>query len=239
MYPGTTSFGRTAVTNSDGTAALSLIPASGSYTGAYDLVAVPPAGSTWATTCSDPKHPALAMAGANSVTTPGAPPLATLTLNPRPTLMGTVTDANGRPVANVAITATPGGDPTGNCPSTPAAPGKATTNGQGAFTLPLDPGVYQLDYDPPAGSASPRDTETGVSVTGTGSVSHGRRLPAGGLVSGTVVTDGGDLLPSATVKLFQVQCSGISSPPCAPPPLLIGQGVTDAKGHFQIVVPVN
>lgn len=238
MYPGTTSFARTGVTNSVGTTVLSLIPASGNYSGTYDLVAVPPAGSQWATTCSDPKHPPQA-SGAGSVTTPSGPTLATLTLNPRPTLTGTVTDANGRGVANVAITATPGGAPTGNCPSTPAAPGKTTTDGQGEFTLPLDPGVYQLDYDPPAGAAAPRDTETGVQVSGTGQVSHGHRLPAGGLVSGTVVTPNQEPVPSATVKLFQPQCSGISSPPCAPGPLLIGQGVTDTNGYFQIVVPIN
>jgi len=41
------------------------------------------------------------------------------------------------------------------------------------------------------------------------------------------------------VKLFQPRCSGVSSPPCSPGPLLIGQGVTDTNGHFQIVVPVN
>ena len=231
---GTTSFARTGVTDSTGTAGLSLIPASGSYAGAYDLVAVPPAGSTWATTCLLSQKAQVASNG--SVAVPGAQTLAILTLNPRPTLTGTVSDANGRPVANVAITATPGGSATGNCPSTPASQGKTTTDGKGAFALPLDPSVYQLDYDPTPGSSAPRYTETGVSVTGTDRVQHNRTLPAEGVVAGTVITSSGDPLPSATVQLFQTQCSSL---PCSSPPFLRGQAVTDATGAFQIVVSLD
>jgi hypothetical protein len=233
-YNGTTSFAQSGMTDTNGTVVLSLIPANGGYSGAYDLVAVPPAASPWATTCSDPNMPPKAV-GSGNVTSAGGQPLTTLKLDPRPWLTGTVTDANGRGVAGMAITATPGGDPTGNCTSTPAAPGSTTTDYLGSFTLPLDPGTYQLDYDPALGSAAPRLTESGVQVAGTSTVRHDVRLPRAGLVLGTVVSASGDRLPNATVKLFQPQCS---SSPCPTPPLLRGQAVTDSTGYFQIVVAV-
>jgi hypothetical protein len=232
-YDGTTSFAQSGVTDANGTAALSLIPASGNYKGSYDVVAIPPPGSIWATTCLLGQK---AQIPTNSgVSVPGAPSLGTVTLNPRPSLNGNVTDANGRGVAGVVIIARPRGDPTGNCKSTPAAQGTTTTDSGGSYLLPLDPGTYQLDYEPPLGSGVPRSTESGVSVAGTGIVRHDLQLPRAGKVVGKVVTASGDPLPTATVKLFQPQCS---SSPCSTPPVLRGQAVTDSSGQFQIVVPV-
>jgi hypothetical protein len=235
---GSTSFARSGVTDSNGTAVLPLLPGTTDVPVNYTIAAVPPLGSPWATTCSDPKNPVQAIGNGN-VTTAGGQPLATLKLSPRPVLTGHVTNGYGWPVAGVTITATPGSNPTGNCTSTLAAPGTTTTDVNGAFMLPLDPGSYQLDYDPPTGSSAPRYTETGVNVAGTGTIQHDRMLQLGGLVSGTVsLNTTHDLVPSATIKLFQ-PCSSSPGATCSTPPFLLGQGVSDTNGHFQIVVPVN
>ncbi len=49
--------------------------------------------------------------------------------------------------------------PVPHCLVGPAVTG-TTTDATGSFTLPLDPGTYQLEYDPPAGSPFPRMIES-------------------------------------------------------------------------------
>jgi hypothetical protein len=238
-YMGTTLFARSATTDAQGKAAISLLPGNNNASVDYTAVVVPPVGSLYATTCF-PKVGA--GAGGGTVSTPSAPTIGPLQLSPRAVMSGRLTDPAGRPVANVAVTATPGSDAVNNCTATPAAPASTTSDAQGNFSLPLDPGTasrpvaYQLDYVPPAGSAVPRTTEVGIVVGSSAAFSHDVTLPPGGLVTGTVTDSNQNVVPSATVRLFQPRCS---SSPCPTPPWLRGQGVTDANGNFQIVVPLQ
>ena len=240
---GTTDFAYSGTTDADGTASLSLLPATPLP---YNIVVVPPPGSSLATTCPDPvKVLTGSPLGAANPTT-----VATFNmLQLRPSLFGTVIDGQGNPVANVAITATPGSGPTGSCPSAPAAPGNTTTAVNGSFTLPLDPGTYQLDYDPPAGSAAPRLTEYAVVIGvpaggadggvagGTEMIPHPVPLPVAAAVTGTVVApDGMTTLASATIRFFQTRGTAADGTPLAP--LLRAQTVTDANGAFRVAVPL-
>src|SRR5262249_59744567 len=90
----------------------------------------------------------------------------------------------------------------------------AITNAAGGFTLPLDPGTYQLEFDPPAGAPFPRLTEPKVEVP----VPDGLRLtqlPAPSVVDGDVHDAQGNVLPFATVRILEPRCPDIKN--CMPP----------------------
>ncbi len=243
-HPGSTQFSRSGTTNGQGIASLSLLPGSQDVTIAYTALVIPPRGSPYATTCSTVK---VDKAGAAGVSTPGAPPIGPATVSRRTVLSGRVENSGGYPVANVAVTATPVAGSVSGCPGTSAQPASATTDSQGNYSLPLDPGTtgqpvtYQLDFDPPADSSAPRFTQPAVAVDDSApTLPHDVTLPPGGLVAGIVMDSSSppNPLPSATVRLFQPspQCSSYSGSPCSTPPLLRGQAVTDSSGQFQIVV---
>ncbi|HEY4392986.1 MAG TPA: hypothetical protein VGP64_02940 [Polyangia bacterium] len=243
-YPGSTQFARSATTNSEGIAVFSLLPGNPTAI-TYTAVAMPPPGSPYATTCTTIP----VGIGANGATTPGAP-----TLQPGPTLArrivmsGKVQDSGGRGVANVTITATPGNQPVSACASlattTTASPATATTDTQGRYSLFLDPGaagnpiLYQLDYDPPAGAYVPRFTQPNTVPVDDRApeVPNDVTLPIGALVAGTVTDSSQNLLPSATVRLFDTSQCPSNDTACTTPPLLRGQAVTNAAGQFQIVL---
>jgi hypothetical protein len=241
-YQGDTQFARSATTNNTGTASLSLLPGNANAAIGYSVVVVPPPGSVSATTCTTIQVPA----GMGGVTTTSAPALGPVTVGARTLVSGQVTDSDGHPVANVAITATPGTEAVSSCTSTTAAPASTTTDVQGNYSLALDPGTqdnpvhYQLDFDPPSGSSAPRYTVTGFAVDDSTSTipSNNLRLPVGGLVAGRVTDSSTPPVPlqSATVRLFKAQCS--STVGCMAAPSLRGQAVTDANGNFHIVVPL-
>jgi Carboxypeptidase regulatory-like domain len=225
---GSADFARSALTDATGTASLSLLPPSAHSMIDYDVAVIPPANSAYATQCLSP-----ATANPSTVT------LATIMLPLRAVMTGTVTDNHGYPVANVNVTATPG--PTATCGSTPPSAGSTTTGADGTFSLPLDPGTYQLDYDPPSGAAAPRLTEPTLFSVAAGAEipQHDVSLPAGGLVVGTAVAQDLTPLPSTTVRLYEPRCSGSDcTGPMRTPPWLRGQTVTDANGQFRVVVPL-
>jgi hypothetical protein len=240
---GTTDFqaaGTTSVPTANGgggTVTLSLLPGSFQNPLDYDLTVIPPASSSYATQC----FPAVAVQIGGTANAPSN--LMAIGLIRRPVLTGTVTDAAGRPVANVAITATAGPASTGGCTGTPAVSSSALADANGNFNLPLDPGTYQLDYDPPAGAPVPRLTETAVSVpVGVVQLTHDVALPVAALVEGTVLgPDARSPLPSATVRIFRVLCMGQDDcfGPTRTAPELLAQTVSDASGKFRAVVNAN
>ncbi len=233
-YPGTTNFARTGMTDSNGIAAMSLLPSNSSFN--YDFVVVPPAGSPYATAC----FLNIPIPAGATLNTPSAPPTGPLQVPQRAVMAGRVTDASSRPVANAVIAATPQSGTVAGCTSTPAAPASTTTDGNGNYSLPLDPGTkdqpvtYQLDVDPPVDSVAPRLTDV-ISISNATSFTHDVKLLPGALVEG-VVTDSSQppaRVSSATVRLFERKCS---SNPCSTPPVLRGQGITGLDGTFQIVI---
>jgi hypothetical protein len=143
-----------------------------------------------------------------------------------------VLDAAGHGVGGLTVTATSIPAPGDTCAR---SGGSTTTASGGSFSLPLDSGTYQFDYDPPTGTGVPRLTESSVTISTT---PHTVQLRAGALVSGVVEAPDSTMLGLATVRLYEPQCSGSAcSGNNVPPPYLLGQAVTDQTGHFQIVVP--
>lgn len=238
---GSTQFSRTATT-ADGTgmttaglATLSLLPGTQSSTLDYALAVVPPPSSPFATGCFGIS---VQGGGASAATASTVQP--PITLERRTQLYGTVANGAGGPVANVSVTATPGPDVVPGCTATPAAPASASSGSDGQFGLLLDPGTYQLDYDPPAGSSAPRLTKYGVTAAGyLGALDDMTTLQATGRFQGTVQAPDGTPLPSATVRIYEPRCTGSAcSGPDAPAPTLKAQAVTGADGTFQVAVAI-
>ncbi|HLK92802.1 MAG TPA: carboxypeptidase regulatory-like domain-containing protein [Polyangia bacterium] len=219
---GQTLFSRSGQSDDNGFAALELFPGAPADL-QYGFVVVPPPGSSGATSCLSPIDPSMNV-------------LLQLT-GARTEVAGHVVDNGSNPVANVTITATPGPAPVPGCLSTPAAPGTTTTDASGNFSLLLDQGTYQLDYDPPGGSSAPRWTELSVTVPPPSATPAPRTvvLPAMGVVSGMVLdpNNNNKNLPSATVRLYE-PCTA----PCSSAPVLKAQAVSDANGAFRFVVPL-
>ena len=71
------------------------------------------------------------------------------------------------------------------------------SNPDGSFQLLIDPGTYRLDFDPPAGAAVPRLTQTGV-VVAAGSTTMG----SVDLLSGELVN--GVFLPQTRNELLRI-----------------------------------
>lgn len=235
---GTTEFARDGLTDTTGIVGLSLLPGSAQTAVNYQITVVPPANSAFAIPCDSPVG---ATVGGSAVNVASAPTLITIMLTARPTLVGTVRDYQGYPLSNVAITATQETSDNASCTSATPAPASTTTATNGTFDLPLDPGTYQLDYDPPTGSSAPRFTEYGFTVGGPASVTHNVTLPASAAVAGTVYApDGMTPLPSATVRLFQVRCTGADcTGPNRTAPALMGVTVTDGYGSFRVAVATS
>jgi hypothetical protein len=223
-----------------GTVTLSLLPGTATTALDYTLTVIPPASSPYATHCVSP-------VGVTVGGTASAPSsLLTVALTRRPVLTGSVTSAAGMPIGNVAITATAAAAATDSCTSTAAVSSSTMTDPSGQFDLPLDPGTYQLDYDPPAGSPVPRLTELAITIPAAGPgpaggqmIAHDVTLPPAALVQGTVRAADGTPLPSATIRIFEPRCGSEDDcfGPARTPPWLRAQTASDATGAFRAVVP--
>ena len=225
-------FIRDGVSDGGGTATLSLMPGDTDSPRPYTLSIVPPAGSMWATQCLD-NVPAQ-WPGAASVTL-----LRAVTLPRRAVITGSLLSASGVPVANAIITATGGEAPMPHCLAGPTTT-STTTDATGSFTLRLDPGKYQVEYDPPAGSALPRMIDRTVDITPADTYrTVVVRLPTPVLVEGDVFKAPAPEPPGrgvpvrdATVRIFESLCP----PPDPCTVLLRAETQTDANGHFRAVV---
>jgi hypothetical protein len=231
---------RDGTTDVNGNVDLALLPGSNGGVQSYDVSVIPPSGSAFGIACLN----AVAIAGSPNPGASGSPPVAAqLSLPNKLTLSGKILSADGVVVPGVAIAATRTAvDPTTNCDSSIASsPASASSNPDGTFQLMVDPGTYRLDFDPPAGSAVPRLTETGVVVTAGTNATHPIRMLAGEVVNGIVQDATGARLSSVDVKFFEVDCSG--SIACYGPmriaPILRAETHTGSDGTFRAVVPVQ
>jgi hypothetical protein len=227
----TIDFVRSGVTDSAGSVSLDLLPGSTVAKRPYDIAVVPPAGSPWAAMCLE-MFP---------VVTGGLQP--TTTLRRRAVVSGLVEGSDGLPVGGVVVLATrmPVSPPT-RCDGLAGAPqAVATTRADGTFSFPLDPGVYTVDLDPPAGAPYPRLTRTGVEVAagadGATADAWRLRLPVGALLEGTVRGAAGKPVPLAGVRFYAPSCADPAACPTAVP-TLEAQARADANGHFRAVIPV-
>jgi hypothetical protein len=125
------------------------------------------------------------------------------------------------------------------CSTVRAGATTLVTASDGSFTLPLDPGRYQIDYDPPAGSSVPRMTEFDVEI-GKDDVEREVQLPQARVLEGDVIAADGTPLAGAFVRLYEPRCSAADNNCTGPSrlsPWLRGTAQTDAKGRFRAVVP--
>ena len=221
-------FAREGVSNGGGTVNLSLMPGATGAPRPYTLSVVPPPGSIWATQCF----------GGVPAEWSGSAPVTLLrdvTLPRRAVIMGTVVSASGGPVASVAVsaTATGGQPPIPDCLSGPTV-SSTIADATGSFTLPLDPGTYQLEYDPPAGAPFPRAIESVEVTPADANRTIVVRLPTPVLVEGDVLKAPASPLANATVRLFEPRVDCPTTGPCAP--WLRATTQTDANGHFRAIV---
>lgn len=213
---GSAMFLRDATTDASGTASFSLIPGDSRTPRLYSLSVVPPPGSVWRTVCmSDVPVSWNGMNGPPAM-------LPDVPLTPRPVVTGTVLTAANIAVGNVKVTATRAPAATTPCLPGPAAT-SVTTDARGMFSLALDPGSYQFDYDPPDGSAAPRLTEE---LDVSDSMMRAVHLPVPVVVDGQVLF-AGTTLPNATIRMFDTGTT---------PPQLLVQTQSDGMGHFRAVV---
>ena len=231
---------RDGTTDMNGNVDLPLLPASNGGSQSYDVSVIPPAGSPLGISCIS----GIAINGGQNPGSTGTPPVAAqLALPPKATLSGTIFSAAGGAVPGVAIAATRTAiDPTSNCGSSiVAASSSGISNADGSFQIMVDPGTYRLDFDPPAGAAVPRLTQTGVVVTATSSSMGSVDLPSGELVNGEVHAADGSLLPSVDVRFFRLACSGADQcyGPMRVEPILSAETHSDTNGAFQAVLPVQ
>jgi hypothetical protein len=231
---GSTEFARDGLTD-NGIVGLSLLPGTAQTALNYQITVVPPTNSSSAIPCD---IPVAVTVGGSTVNVASAPTLMTIILTARPSLTGVVKDSQGYPLSNVTVTATQVTSDNASCTSATPALTSTTSDIHGMFSLALDPGTYQVDYDPPTGSAAPRFTEYGVRIGGQALVTHDVTLPQGAAVVGTVFgPDGNTPLPSATVRLFEVRCTGADcTGPNRTAPALRAVTVTDGNGSFRVAV---
>jgi len=208
---------RDATTDAMGGGSLYLIPGDTRAPRSYTISVVPAPGSEWASQCVND------VAVEKYVSA-----LPEVMLVRRPMISGVVVSASGAPVANLLINATL--MPISNSPCLPGpSTTSVSTDAKGSYELRLDPGSYQLDYVPPAGSAIPRmSADLAVESTGPRSVA----MPAPALIEGDLQDSGNGLLPSTTIRFFETRCSGNG---CRAP-LLRAETQTDTNGHFRAIV---
>ena len=225
---GATRYQREATTDAQGSARLQLLPGVAQRERSYEIRVIPEAGSDYRTECRE-------LPVTNSTGR-----LLTVLLRRRPQHRGRVLSAAGGPVAGVTVKATrlPGGS--NDCSSPVRETTSVITRSDGRFSLPLDPGPYQLDYEPRAGSPFPRLTEFLVMVEDPNNPNVVNepdiRLRAGALVDGLVHDAAGLPVAHAIVRIYQVRC--MQTQGCVSAPHLLAEVQTDEAGRFRTVMAV-
>jgi hypothetical protein len=239
---GSAEFTNGGTSDASGNVDLTLIPGAAGAARPYDISVIPPTSSSYGLACVNgfriTKGGPISMAGS------GDPPIAGwLALPMKATLSGTIYSADGVPVSGVSISPTrTTADASMPCATTVVSPPASTSSGRdGSYQLLLDPGTYQLDYDPPSGAPVPRLTQTGVIVNTGSNPGHVVQMLTGALIKGAVQGVDGTPLASVGVRFLEVACVGQND--CygqnRVSPILRGVTHTDSDGTFRVVVPIQ
>jgi hypothetical protein len=220
-------------TTVDGQVAVALLPGTAAQARLYQVSATPPPDSPYATRCLSQV----------TVTTGGSDTdpqyAATILLDHKVELRGTVLGGDGLPASGMSVTATRLSS-LSDCDDTAAlGPVSTTTARGGGYVLLLDPGVYALDLEPAPDAPYPRLVLDGSSAVSVGTdTNFDITLPAGEVVEGTVFDSMGGTVRSATVRFFEVLCAPVD---CAGDhrvePVERAETRTDSEGYFRTVLP--
>jgi len=220
-------------TTVDGQVSVVLLPGTAAQARLYQVSATPPPDSPYATRCLSQV----------TVTTGGSDSdpqyAATILLDHKVELRGTVLGGDGLPAAGMGVTATRVSS-LSDCDDTAAlGPVSTTTARGGGYVMLLDPGVYALDLEPAPDAPYPRLVLDGSSAVSVGTdTNFDITLPAGEVVEGTVFDSKGDTVRSATVRFFEVLCAPDD---CAGAhrvePVERAETRTDSDGNFRTVLP--
>jgi hypothetical protein len=211
---GTGTFAVQADANAQGLVSLTLPP------GSYDVAAAAPDDNVVA-----------GLLVTTSVVVAATPAEATLTLPARTVLQGVVTDVNGAPVANAAVTTTRiGGSGGAPEPSLQGALRVSTgsTDDQGRFAVHVDAGRHRLTVIPVVGDTKPMSTE--VIDVGVDALAHDVTLAKPAFLAGAVSANAGPVA-GAYVRVFSALVDERGAA------ILLGQGLAGSDGTFNIVLP--
>lgn len=215
---------REAQTQMQGRARIELLPGGAGQTREYAVSVIPPANSRFAARC-------VGMYSIGS-SAPGTPRVsATIVLPLKPVLSGRVFGPDGLPAANVQMEATRQADLEarerdacgGDVASPPAT---ATTGADGTFGLLLEPGMYRLEYTPPASAGSPQHVEARIMISAD--MTRDVNLPPGVLVDGLVRTAGDTPAANCEVRAYATGAGGA---------VLRARAVSGADGKFRLMLP--
>jgi hypothetical protein len=222
-------------TTTDGSGVASLSLPSGTI--AYHLQVVPPANSTLGVILDKPFS-------TNDTGT-------IQTLPSRIGIHGVVVDRDGKPVGNVAVTATPAlrflwsldAATLAFLADIPLA--TTVTPGGGDFVVWVDPylgntwGYYDLAFDPPSTSSAPRFIKTQVEIPRVQSLTtlsvDKLTLPDAAFVHGGLVDPTGAPLSGGQLAVYELPtdttvCAELARTPCILPAVLGGRGTSDSSG---------
>jgi len=197
-----------------GTFSLSTLPQD--HAGSLELWIVPPPGSVAGLIRTPLNVPA------------GAPVAGSWTCPARPVLSGGVLLPDAGPLAGAVLRV----DPVLPLdPGTPLPPSGVSgqTGEAGTFALRLDPGVYQLEVQP--GGALPVLRRL-VRVTGTSLQLEPVTLPTGRTLTARVFRVSTPV-PQALLRVYRKDTLDDGTPRA----VLLGQGVSDASGLVQVLLP--
>jgi hypothetical protein len=220
-------------TTVDGQVSVVLLPGTAAQARLYQVSATPPPDSPYATRCLSQ----VTVTTGGSDTNPQY--AATILLDRKVELRGTVLGGDGLPAAGMSVTATRLSSLSA-CDDTAAlGPVSTTTARGGSYVMLLDPGVYALDLEPAPDAPYPRLVLDGSSAVSVGTdTTFDITLPAGEVVEGMVFDSNGDAVRSATVRFFEVLCAPDD---CAGDhrvePVERAETRTNSEGKFRAVLP--
>lgn len=170
--------------------------------------------------------------------------LGTFTLRDKLMVRGTVSrpEPSSTALAGVRVKAEP-------VDALPGAPlptfgGAAETDSTGQYVLRLDPGIYRLDFFPPAAEGYPRSsrffradpaarTTSGLVEVPPVSLSHGR-IAQGEITLFNKSSGGYDPAPLSSVRFFRVVVLDGKRAS-----ILLGEAISDGEGKFSVMMPTR
>ncbi len=226
-----------AVTAPDGTVSVALISGANAEPRKYRVAVLPPVDSAYAA-----KLDTIDVSGCGGAAS-------TIQLPQRTEIVGTVRSVTEGPVPNLAVSARPIVNTISRDDPTPAsmmlesghAP-SATSAADGRFYLRLDPGRYDLELTPPAGSPLSRWLVTGITIDDDAQTTSVQvTMPSPVLLKGKVQSPDGSPVTGFVVRAYLVppECTKADWIDCTESAFLLSEAQLRPDGGFSLVLPDN